>query len=166
MRQVDLETSAGTIRVELDDEKAPETVKNFLTNVENGHYDGTVLHRVIKGFMVQGGGFEPGMSQKPTGSTIKNEASNGLKNDKYTLAMARTSAPHSATAQFFINAADNEFLNFKSETPQGWGYAVFGRVVSGQDVVDAIEKVRTGNRGGHADVPLDDVTITRATVVS
>ena len=166
MRQVDLETSAGTIRVELDDEKAPETVKNFLTNVENGHYDGTVFHRVIKGFMVQGGGFEPGMSQKPTGSTIKNEASNGLRNDKYTLAMARTSAPHSATAQFFINAADNEFLNFKSETPQGWGYAVFGRVVSGQDVVDAIEKVRTGNRGGHADVPLDDVTITRATVVS
>jgi peptidyl-prolyl cis-trans isomerase B (cyclophilin B) len=166
MRQVDLETSAGTIRVELDDEKAPETVKNFLTNVENGHYDGTVFHRVIKGFMVQGGGFEPGMSQKPTGSTIKNEASNGLKNDKYTLAMARTSAPHSATAQFFINAADNEFLNFKSETPQGWGYAVFGRVVSGQDIVDAIEKVRTGNRGGHADVPLDDVTITRATVVS
>jgi peptidyl-prolyl cis-trans isomerase B (cyclophilin B) len=166
MRQVDLETSAGTIRVELDDEKAPETVKNFLTNVENGHYDGTVFHRVIKGFMVQGGGFEPGMSQKPTGSTIKNEASNGLKNDKYTLAMARTSAPHSATAQFFINAADNEFLNFKSETPQGWGYAVFGRVVSGQDVVDAIEKVRTGNRGGHSDVPLDDVTITRATVVS
>jgi peptidyl-prolyl cis-trans isomerase B (cyclophilin B) len=166
MRQVDLETSAGTIRVELDDEKAPETVKNFLTNVENGHYDGTVFHRVIKGFMVQGGGFEPGMSQKPTGSTIKNEASNGLKNDKYTLAMARTSAPHSATAQFFINAADNEFLNFKSETPQGWGYAVFGRVVSGQDVVDAIEKVRTGNRGGHSDVPLDDVTLTRATVVS
>jgi len=166
MRQVDLETSAGTIRVELDDEKAPETVKNFLTNVENGHYDGTVFHRVIKGFMVQGGGFEPGMSQKPTGSTIKNEANNGLKNDKYTLAMARTSAPHSATAQFFINAADNEFLNFKSETPQGWGYAVFGRVVSGQDVVDTIEKVRTGNRGGHADVPLDDVTITRATVVS
>jgi len=166
MRQVDLETSAGTIRVELDDEKAPETVKNFLTNVENGHYDGTVFHRVIKGFMVQGGGFEPGMTQKPTGSTIKNEASNGLKNDKYTLAMARTSAPHSATAQFFINAADNEFLNFKSETPQGWGYAVFGRVVSGQDVVDAIEKVRTGNRGGHSDVPLDDVTITRATVVS
>jgi peptidyl-prolyl cis-trans isomerase B (cyclophilin B) len=166
MRQVDLETSAGTIRVELDDEKAPETVKNFLTNVENGHYDGTVFHRVIKGFMVQGGGFEPGMTQKPTGSTIQNEAGNGLKNDKYTLAMARTSAPHSATAQFFINAADNEFLNFKSETPQGWGYAVFGRVVSGQDVVDAIEKVRTGNRGGHADVPLDDVTITRATVVS
>ena len=166
MRQVDLETSAGTIRVELDDEKAPETVKNFLTNVENGHYDGTVFHRVIKGFMVQGGGFEPGMSQKPTGSTIQNEAGNGLKNDKYTLAMARTSDPHSATAQFFINGADNAFLDFKSETGSGWGYAVFGRVVSGQDVVDAIERVRTGNRGGHADVPLEDVTITRATVVS
>jgi peptidyl-prolyl cis-trans isomerase B (cyclophilin B) len=166
MRQVDLETSAGTIRVELDEEKAPETVKNFLTNVENGHYDGTVFHRVIKGFMIQGGGFEPGMSQKPTGPAIKNEAGNGLKNDRYTLAMARTSAPHSATAQFFINAADNEFLNFKSETAQGWGYAVFGRVVSGQDVVDAIERVRTGNRAGHSDVPLDDVTITRATVVA
>ena len=166
MRQVDLETSAGTIRVELDDERAPETVKNFLTNVENGHYDGTVFHRVIKGFMVQGGGFEPGMNQKPTGSTIQNEASNGLKNDKYTLAMARTSAPHSATAQFFINAADNEFLNFKSETPQGWGYAVFGRVVSGQDVVDAIEKVSTGRKGGHDDVPLEDVTIIGAKLVS
>ena len=166
MRQVDLETSAGTIRVELDDAKAPETVKNFLTNVENGHYDGTVFHRVIKGFMIQGGGFEPGMSQKPTGPAIQNEASNGLRNERYTLAMARTSAPHSATAQFFINAADNEFLNFKSETPQGWGYAVFGRVVSGQDVVDRIESVRTGNRAGHSDVPLDDVTITRATVVS
>jgi peptidyl-prolyl cis-trans isomerase B (cyclophilin B) len=162
---VDLETSHGTIRLELDDAKAPETVKNFLTNVENGHFDGTVFHRVIKGFMVQGGGFEPGMSQKPTGSTIQNEASNGLKNDKYTVAMARTSAPHSATAQFFINAADNEFLNFKSETPQGWGYAVFGKVVSGREVVDAIEQVRTGTLSGHADVPLDDVTITRATVV-
>ena len=165
-KKVELQTNHGTILIELDDTKAPVTVANFLSYVEKGHYNGTVFHRVIKGFMVQGGGFEPGMSQKPTGSTIKNEASNGLKNDKYTLAMARTSAPHSATAQFFINAADNEFLNFKSETPQGWGYAVFGRVVSGQDVVDAIEKVRTGNRGGHADVPLDDVTITRATVVS
>ena len=146
--------------------RRPRRCKNFLTNVENGHYDGTMFHRVIKGFMIQGGGFEPGMTQKPTGATIKNEANNGLKNDHYTLAMARTSAPHSATAQFFINAADNDFLNFKSETPQGWGYAVFGRVVEGQEVVDAIERVRTGNRGGHADVPLDDVTITRATVVS
>jgi len=165
-KQVDLETSQGTIRLELDDAKAPETVKNFITNVENGHFDGTVFHRVIKGFMVQGGGFEPGMSQKPTGSTIQNEASNGLKNDKYTVAMARTSAPHSATAQFFINAADNEFLNFKSETPQGWGYAVFGKVISGKEIVDTIEQVKTGSRGGHGDVPLDDVVITRATVVS
>jgi peptidyl-prolyl cis-trans isomerase B (cyclophilin B) len=166
MRQVDLETSAGTIRVELDDEKAPETVKNFLTNVENGHYDGTVFHRVIKGFMVQGGGFEPGMNQKPTGSTIKNEASNGLKNDKYTLAMARTSAPHSATAQFFINTADNRFLDHTAPTAQGWGYAVFGKVVAGNDVVDAIENVKTANRGGHADVPVDDVLIEQATEVA
>ena len=165
-KTVDLDTSHGTIRLELDDEKAPVTVKNFLTNVENGHYDGTVFHRVIKGFMVQGGGFEPGMQQKPTGNTIQNEASNGLKNDRYTVAMARTSAPHSATAQFFINGADNEFLNFKSETPQGWGYAVFGKVVKGTEIVDAIEQVRTGTRAGHADVPLEDVTITRATVVS
>jgi peptidyl-prolyl cis-trans isomerase B (cyclophilin B) len=163
---VDLEPSKGTIRLELDDEKAPLTVKNFITNVENGHYDGTVFHRVIKGFMVQGGGFEPGMQQKPTGNTIQNEASNGLKNDRYTVAMARTSAPHSATAQFFINAANNEFLNFKSETQQGWGYAVFGKVVKGNEIVDAIEQVRTGNRAGHTDVPLEDVTITRATVVS
>jgi len=165
-KTVDLETSQGTIRLELDDEKAPVTVKNFLTNVENGHYDGTVFHRVIKGFMVQGGGFEPGMQQKPTGNAIRNEASNGLKNAKYTVAMARTSAPHSATAQFFINAADNAFLDFKSETGSGWGYAVFGKVVKGSEVIDAIEQVRTGNRGGHSDVPLDDVTITRATVVS
>ena len=163
---VDLDTSHGTIRLELDDEKAPETVKNFITNVENGHFDGTVFHRVIKGFMVQGGGFEPGMQQKPTGNTIENEASNGLKNDRYTVAMARTSAPHSATAQFFVNTTNNDFLNFKSETAQGWGYAVFGKVVKGNEVVDAIEQVRTGSRAGHADVPLDDVTITRATVVS
>jgi peptidyl-prolyl cis-trans isomerase B (cyclophilin B) len=165
-KTVDLDTSQGTIRLELDDEKAPETVKNFLTNVENGHYDGTVFHRVIKGFMVQGGGFEPGMKQKPTGNAIRNEASNGLKNAKYTVAMARTSDPHSATAQFFINAADNAFLDFKSESGSGWGYAVFGKVVKGSEVIDAIEQVRTGNRGGHADVPLDDVVITRATVVS
>jgi peptidyl-prolyl cis-trans isomerase B (cyclophilin B) len=165
-KTVDLETSQGTIRLELDDEKAPITVKNFITNVENGHYDGTVFHRVIKGFMVQGGGFEPGMQQKPTGNSIQNEASNGLKNDKYTVAMARTSDPHSATAQFFINAADNAFLNFKSETGSGWGYAVFGKVVKGTEIVDAIEQLRTGNKAGHGDVPLDDVTITRATVVS
>ena len=165
-KRVDLETSHGTIGLELDDEKAPATVKNFLENVENGHYDGTVFHRVIKGFMVQGGGFEPGMKQKPTGGAVRNEASNGLKNEHYTVAMARTSDPHSATAQFFINSAKNDFLNFKSETAQGWGYAVFGRVVSGSDIVDAIEQVRTGSKGGHTDVPLDDVTITRATVVS
>jgi peptidyl-prolyl cis-trans isomerase B (cyclophilin B) len=164
--QVDLQTSKGTIRIELDDAKAPLSSRNFLAYVDAGHYNGTVFHRVIPSFMIQGGGFEPGMKQKPTQAPINNEANNGLKNDHYTLAMARTSAPHSATAQFFINTTDNGFLNFKSESPQGWGYAVFGKVVSGQDVVDAIEKVRTGNRGGHADVPLDDVTITRATVVS
>ena len=159
MRQVDLETSAGTIRVELDDEKAPETVKNFLTNVENGHYDGTVFHRVIKGFMVQGGGFEPGMSQKPTGSTIKNEASNGLRNDKYTLAMARTSAPHSATAQFFFNVKDNDFLN-QAQARDGNGYTVFGKVVQGMDVVDKIRATPTGA----GDVPLQQVVIKKATV--
>src|SRR5678816_736798 len=165
-KTVDLETSQGTIRLELDDEKAPVTVKNFITNVENGHYDGTVFHRVIKGFMIQGGGFEPGMKQKPTGKPIRNEANNGLKNARYTLAMARTSDPHSATAQFFINAADNAFLDHKAESSQGWGYAVFGRVIEGEDVVDAIEKVATGSKSGHGDVPLDDVTIQRATVLS
>src|SRR6476659_5066375 len=162
MRQVDLETSAGTIRVELDDEKAPETVKNFLTNVENGHFDGTVFHRVIKGFMIQGGGFEPGMKQKPTGSTIRNEASNGLKNTKYTLAMARTSEPHSATAQFFINVADNDFLDYKAPSANGWGYCVFGKVVGGQDVVDRIRGVETSNSGFHQNVPKDDVIIEKA----
>ena len=150
----------GIITLELDEAKAPKTVANFLEYVAKGHYDNTVFHRVIPGFMVQGGGFEPGMSQKPTGSTIKNEASNGLRNDKYTLAMARTSAPHSATAQFFINAADNDFLNFKSETPQGWGYAVFGKVVQGMDVVDKIRATPTGA----GDVPLQQVVIKKATV--
>ena len=164
--QVELQTSKGTIRIELDDEKAPDSVRNFLEHVEKGHYDGTVFHRVIKGFMVQGGGFEPGMRQKPTVAPIRNEANNGVKNKRYTLAMARTSDPHSATAQFFINAADNAFLDFKSESPQGWGYAVFGRVVEGNDVVDAIEGVQTGRKGGHDDVPLEDVKIERATVVS
>ena len=129
-------------------------------------YDGTVFHRVIKGFMIQGGGFEPGMKQKQTGKPIRNEANNGLKNARYTLAMARTSDPHSATAQFFINAADNAFLDHKSESSQGWGYAVFGRVIEGTDVVDAIEKVQTGSKSGHGDVPVEDVTIQRATVVS
>ena len=135
-------------------------MKNFINNVENGHYDNTVFHRVIKGFMIQGGGFEPGMSQKPTGSTIQNEANNGLRNDRYTIAMARTSAPHSATAQFFINAADNEFLNFKSETQQGWGYAVFGKVIEGMDVVDKIKVVPTGP----GDVPNEPVVIKKVTV--
>jgi peptidyl-prolyl cis-trans isomerase B (cyclophilin B) len=165
MRQVDLETSAGTIRVELDDEKAPETVKNFLTNVENGHYDGTVFHRVIKGFMIQGGGFEVGLKQKPTEAQIQNEANHGLKNAHYTLAMARTNAPHSATAQVFINTTNNGFLDFKSESPSGWGYAVFGKVVEGQDVVDKIEKVKTATRGGHGDVPVEDVIIEKAVEV-
>jgi peptidyl-prolyl cis-trans isomerase B (cyclophilin B) len=165
-RQVEMQTSKGKIRIELDDDKAPESVQNFIEHVEKGHYDGTVFHRVIKGFMVQGGGFEPGMRQKPTSSPIQNEANNGLKNKRYTLAMARTSAPHSATAQFFINAADNAFLDHKSETAQGWGYAVFGRVVEGSEVVDAIEQVQTGRKGGHDDVPLEDVTIVRATVLA
>ena len=158
-KTVQMTTSAGAITIELDDAKAPATVANFLQYVNNGHYNGTVFHRVIKGFMVQGGGFEPGMKQKPSGAEIKNEANNGLKNDKYTLAMARTSAPHSATAQFFINGTDNDFLNFRSESAQGWGYAVFGKVVAGTEVVDAIERVATGRKGGHDDVPNDDVVI-------
>ncbi len=162
--QVDLHTTAGVIRIELDDAKAPLSAANFLSYVNSGHYDGTVFHRVIKGFMVQGGGMEPGLKQKPTQAAIQNEANNGLKNDKYTLAMARTNAPHSATAQFFINTVNNDFLNFRSESPQGWGYAVFGKVVAGTEVVDAIEKVRTGRRGGHDDVPVDDVVITKAVV--
>jgi peptidyl-prolyl cis-trans isomerase B (cyclophilin B) len=164
-KQVELQTSAGVIRLELDDEKAPATVENFLNYVNAGHYDGTVFHRVIKGFMIQGGGFEPGLKQKSTQAPIKNEANNGLKNDKYTVAMARTSDPHSASAQFFINGTDNDFLNFKSESGSGWGYAVFGKVVEGQDVVDQIEKVKTGNKGGHGDVPLEDVVITKATAL-
>ena len=164
--QVDIETSKGTIRIELDEAKAPISSKNFLEYVDAGHYDGTVFHRVIPGFMVQGGGFEPGMRQKATKATITNEANNGLKNDKYTLAMARTSAPHSASSQFFINATDNNFLNFTAESASGWGYAVFAKVVAGNDVVEAIEKVRTGNKGGHGDVPLDDVTIVKASRVA
>ena len=164
--QVDLETSKGTIRVELDEAKAPVSSKNFLDYVDAGHYDGTIFHRVIPGFMIQGGGFEPGMRQKATRATIANEANNGLKNDRYTLAMARTSAPHSATSQFFINATDNNFLNFTAETASGWGYAVFAKVVAGQDVVDAIEKVKTGSKGGHGDVPLEDVVIQKASRVA
>ena len=164
-KTVEMVTSAGTLRIELDDAKAPATVANFLAYVAKGHYADTVFHRVIKGFMVQGGGFAPGMKQKATDAPIANEASNGLKNAKYTLAMARTSAPHSATAQFFINTKDNGFLDFKSESPQGWGYCVFGKVVSGTEAVDAIEGVRTGSRGGHDDVPLEDVVIRSVTLV-
>jgi peptidyl-prolyl cis-trans isomerase B (cyclophilin B) len=164
-KTVELHTNHGLIRVELDAAKAPVTVENFLAYVRKGHYDGTVFHRVIKGFMVQGGGFEVGMNQKPTDATIQNEANNGLKNDKYTLAMARTNAPHSASAQFFINTVDNGFLNFKSESPSGWGYAVFGKVVAGTEVVDAIEKVKTGRKGFHDDVPLEDVVIEKAVEV-
>lgn len=160
-KTVQLDTSAGAIRIELDDERAPISSANFLAYVKSGHYDGTVFHRVIKGFMVQGGGFEAGMKQKPTGKPIENEAKNGLKNARYTLAMARTSDPHSASAQFFINTNDNGFLD-NDRAQDGWGYAVFGRVVAGQDVVDAIEQVRTGRKGFHDDVPFDDVRIERA----
>jgi peptidyl-prolyl cis-trans isomerase B (cyclophilin B) len=163
-KTVEMITSQGTIGIELDDEKAPESVKNFLAYAAAGHYDNTVFHRVIKGFMIQGGGFAPGMNQKPTQAPLANEAKNGLKNAKYTLAMARTSAPHSATAQFFINTADNRFLD-NDRAQDGWGYAVFGKVVSGQDVVDAIEQVATGNRGGHGDVPREDVVIQRVVAV-
>ena len=159
---VELQTNMGNITIELDTEKAPLSSANFLNYVRKGHYDGTVFHRVIDGFMVQGGGFEPGMKQKGSDAPIQNEAGNGLKNDKYTLAMARTNAPHSATAQFFINVANNEFLNFKSESPQGWGYAVFGKVTAGTDVVDKIRAVKTGRRGGHDDVPVEDVIISKA----
>ena len=164
-QQIDLNTSLGTIRVELDDANAPKSAQNFAAYAKQGHYDGTVFHRVIPGFMVQGGGFAPGMKQKTVGTPIANEANNGLKNRHYTLAMARTSDPHSATAQFFINASDNAFLDHKAENAQGWGYAVFGKVVAGNDVVDKIERVPTGNRGGHGDVPVDDVLIVSATLV-
>lgn len=155
----------GVVTVELNQEKAPLTVENFLTYVRSGHYDNTVFHRVINGFMVQGGGFAPGMKEKSTGTPIRNEADNGLKNNTYTLAMARTSDPHSATAQFFINVANNDFLNFKAPTGQGWGYAVFGKVVAGQDIVDAIKAVPTGRRGFHDDVPGEDIVIEKAVVV-
>ena len=161
---VTLQTNKGDIVLELDAEKAPKTVANFLEYAKAGFYDGTIFHRVIPGFMIQGGGFTAEMAQKPTNAPIENEANNGLKNDTYTIAMARTQAPHSATAQFFINVADNGFLNFKAPTMQGWGYAVFGKVVKGQEVVDAIAKVRTGNRGFHQDVPVEAVVINKAIV--
>ena len=166
MSKVQLHTNQGVITIELDAEKAPKSVENFLSYVRKGHYDNTIFHRVIKNFMVQGGGFEPGMKQKGTDAPIENEAGNGLKNDRYTVAMARTNAPHSATAQFFINVVDNDFLNFSSPTPQGFGYAVFGKVVEGTDVVDQIKGVRTGSSGFHQDVPLEDVVIEKAVVKS
>ena len=161
---IKLHTNFGVIGLELNAEKAPETAKNFIEYVEAGHYDNTVFHRVINGFMIQGGGFEPGMQQKPTRAPIKNEADNGLKNNKYTVAMARTSDPHSASAQFFINVADNDFLNFTAPNGNGWGYCVFAQVVEGTEVVDAIKAVKTGNAGFHQDVPKEDVIIERAEV--
>lgn len=164
-KTVEMVTSAGTMRIELDDAKAPASVANFLAYAAKGHYADTVFHRVIKGFMVQGGGFAVGMTQKPTDAPIANEANNGVKNTKYTLAMARTSVPHSATAQFFINTKDNAFLDHTAESAQGWGYAVFGRVVSGTEIVDAIERVRTGRKGMHDDVPVEDVVIKSISLV-
>jgi len=163
MTTVLMTTNKGNIKIELDDAKAPKTVANFVEYVNKGHFTNTIFHRVIKDFMIQGGGFEPNMSKKPADKTVENEAKNGLKNDKYTIAMARTMAPHSASAQFFINTKNNDFLNYPGQ--DGWGYAVFGKVVSGTEVVDAIERVATGRRGGHDDVPVDDVVITRAVEV-
>lgn len=155
-------TDYGVVTLELDAEKAPISTENFLGYVKNGHYNNTIFHRVIDNFMVQGGGFEPGMKQKPTGAEIQNEANNGLKNNKYTIAMARTQAPHSASAQFFINVADNGFLNHAAPSIQGWGYAVFGKVVGGTEIVDKIRSVKTGRKGYHDDVPVTDVVIEKA----
>jgi len=160
--KVKLTTSMGPIVIELDQAKAPVTVENFLKYVDSGHYDGTIFHRVIDGFMIQGGGFGKDMRQKPTQAPIKNESTNGLKNDNYTVAMARTNVRDSATSQFFINVKDNDFLNYSGETPQGHGYAVFGKVVEGKDVVDKIKKVATGNSGGHQNVPTTAVVIEKA----
>lgn len=160
---VKMHTSKGTFTIELDGEKAPVTVRNFLDYVNSGFYSNTIFHRVIGNFMIQGGGFEPGMKQKKTNAPIQNEANNGLKNSAYTVAMARTGDPNSATAQFFINVKDNGFLNYPGQ--DGWGYCVFGKVVEGKEVVDAIRDVKTGNRSGFQDVPLEDVIITKAEVV-
>lgn len=165
MKKAKMETSKGTIVLELDEEKAPETVKNFVSYITSGHYDGTIFHRVIDGFMIQGGGFTKDMNQKATQSPIRNEAANGLKNKRGTIAMARTMVVDSATSQFFINLVDNDFLDFSAPTPQGYGYAVFGKVVEGMDVVDAIAKVKTGYHGPHQNVPEEAVVITRVTVL-
>jgi len=164
MVTVTMETNKGVITLELDREKAPDSVENFVTYAKSGHYDGTIFHRVIPGFMIQGGGFDSSMKQKDTNPPIKNEAANGLKNDKGTVAMARTNVPDSATSQFFINVKDNDFLNHTSPTPQGWGYAVFGKVTDGMDVVESIENVATANKGGQQDVPVSDVIIEKVTV--
>ena len=163
MTTVLMTTNKGNIKVELDADKAPKTVANFLDYVNKGHYANTIFHRVIKDFMIQGGGFEPGMKQKAADQTVENEAKNGLKNDKYTIAMARTMAPHSASAQFFINTKNNDFLNYPGQ--DGWGYAVFGKVVEGQDIVDQINTVKTSRSGMHSDVPADDVIIEKVEVV-
>lgn len=165
MSRVRMQTSMGDFVIDLEDEKAPETVRNFLQYASDGFYDNTVFHRVIDGFMIQGGGFEPGMKQKPTRAPVQNEAANGLKNALHTVAMARTSDPHSATAQFFINVTDNDFLDHRAPTPDAYGYCVFGKVVEGTDVVDRIAKVRTGSRGFHQDVPTEDVVIRKAEVI-
>ena len=166
MPSVLLKTNHGDITLELDAAKAPKSVANFLAYVKSGHYDGTIFHRVIDNFMIQGGGMTAGMKQKSTLDQIENEANNGLKNDRGTIAMARTSDPHSATAQFFINVNDNDFLNHTAPTPQGWGYAMFGKVSNGMDVVDKIKKVKTGNAGYHQDVPTEDVVIEKASVIA
>ena len=162
---IKLNTNHGTIVLELDAAKAPNTVANFLEYAKDGFYDGTIFHRVINGFMIQGGGMEPGMKEKQTRASIQNEANNGLTNARGTVAMARTPDPHSATAQFFINVADNDFLNFRAETPDGWGYCVFGKVTDGMDVVEKIKGVETGNQGYHQDVPVEDVVIESVEVV-
>ncbi|PSJ17869.1 peptidylprolyl isomerase [Nitrosomonas supralitoralis] len=162
---VRLQTNLGVIKIELDSEKAPETVQNFLDYVTSGFYDNTLFHRVIDDFMIQGGGFETEMKQKTPRAPIQNEAANGLKNDTYTIAMARTADVHSATAQFFINVANNGFLNYKDSSSRGFGYCVFGKVVEGQEVVDAIKKVKTGNYAGHQNVPVEDVIIQKAEVI-
>lgn len=162
---VEMKTTYGAIKIELDNEKAPKTVENFLSYANAGFYDGTIFHRVIDNFMIQGGGFDGGMQQKETAAAIENEADNGLKNDRGTIAMARTMDPHSATAQFFINVKDNDFLNHSGKNMQGWGYAVFGRVIDGDDVLDKIRGVETGNRAGHQDVPKESIVIEAVSVV-
>lgn len=164
--KIKIDTSMGSITLELDAKRAPKSTENFVAYVKSGHFDGTIFHRVIDNFMIQGGGFTEKMVQKPTNAPIQNEADNGLKNDKYTVAMARTNDPHSATAQFFINVANNDFLNFSSPTPRGWGYAVFGKVIAGTDIVDKIRAVKTTTQGFHENVPSSPVVITKASVIS